>query len=258
MGSQINALQQYFELNTKRPLTKWSHYFEVYDRHLAKYRGREIVIVEIGVFHGGSLQMWKSYFGPKAKIYGIDINPACKAFEEENIHVIIGSQNDQLFLEELKKTLPPIDILIDDGGHMMLQQILTFKVLFSHIKGEGVYICEDTHTSYWLTYGGGVGRQGTFIEFSKKLIDKLNAYHSEQSVLQPDDYTKSINGIFFYDSVVVVEKTNRTKPVIINSGTFPAEPASPSLSFTRKLKNSTLYLINKTLRGLRLPGFRWR
>lgn len=115
--------------------------------------------------------MWKNYFGPKAKIYGIDVNPKCKELEEENIKIFIGSQADRKFMKEIKKLIPPVDILIDDGGHTMHQQIVSYEELFDHVKNNGVYLCEDVLTSYWLKYGGGNKRKGTFIEYSKNFID---------------------------------------------------------------------------------------
>jgi len=113
----MNELEQYFEKNDKRLINKYQHYFDVYDRHFSKYKGQEITIVEVGVFQGGSLQMWRSYFGPKAKIWGIDIDPRCKLLEEQNTNIIIGSQEDETFLESIYDITGPIDILIDDGGH---------------------------------------------------------------------------------------------------------------------------------------------
>ena len=64
----MNDLERYFHANDDRLIDKWSHYFNIYDQYFSKYRDREIVILEIGVFQGGSLQMWKNYFGPKDKI----------------------------------------------------------------------------------------------------------------------------------------------------------------------------------------------
>ena len=133
-----------------------------------------------GYQQGGSLQMWKDYFGKDAKIYGIDINPQCKELEEPNIKILIGSQSDRNFLKEVRRQIPPIDILIDDGGHTMVQQIVSFEELFDYVKEDGVYLCEDLHTSYWIEYSGGHKRRGTFIEYSKNFIDYLNAYHSQQ------------------------------------------------------------------------------
>lgn len=257
----MNDLQHYFEQNKNRQINKWTHYFEVYEKHFARYRNKELTILEIGVFQGGSLQLWKSYFGPRAKIYGIDINPACKQLEEENISIFIGSQSDRQFLKDVKNKIPPVDILIDDGGHTMLQQIITFEELFGHIKEDGVFLCEDLHTSYWLEYGGGHKRSGTFIEYSKNFIDLLNAYHSEQQSLQPTKFTESVDSLHFYDSILVIEKKKRSAPKQITSGqeSFNDEAYKEvRKSIVWQLKYHILFIINAGLRFFRLPGFKWR
>ncbi|RKR80851.1 methyltransferase family protein [Mucilaginibacter gracilis] len=246
----MNDLQNYFNNNTGRVINKWSQYFDVYDRHFSKYRGKDIVILEIGTFHGGSLQMWKDYFGPKAKIYGIDINPNCKEVEEENIKIMIGSQSDRDFLKKVKSEIPPIDILIDDGGHTMLQQIVTFEELFDHVKSDGIYLCEDLHTSYWMDWGGGYKRHGTFIEYSKNFIDYLHAYHSRQKSFQVNSFTKSVNSLHYYDSVLVIEKRPTPKPISSETGTTKiAFTRNDHPDFFRKIK----YKCNRWLSYFRLP-----
>ncbi|EHQ27841.1 class I SAM-dependent methyltransferase [Mucilaginibacter paludis] len=247
----MNDLEEYFKKNTSRVITKWSQYFEVYDRHFSKYRGKEIVLLEIGTFHGGSLQMWKEYFGDKAKIYGIDINPNCKEVEEDNIQIFIGSQSDRTFLKKVKSEIPPIDILIDDGGHTMLQQIVSFEELFDHIKPDGVYLCEDMHTSYWLDYGGGYKRRGTFVEYSKNFIDYINAYNSHQKSLQVSSFTTSVNSLHYYDSMLVIEKRPTPKPFSSRTGTIeiPFKKGQGKLSIAKKFK----YNYNKLLNFFRLP-----
>ena len=74
----MNELEKYFFSNTGNLIHKWRHYFEIYDRHFSRYRGSDVHVLEIGAYQGGSLQMWKHYFGPSAQIYGVDINPECK------------------------------------------------------------------------------------------------------------------------------------------------------------------------------------
>ena len=150
----MNHLEKYFRANEKRQIHKFYHYFDIYDRYFSQYRGKEITFMEIGVFQGGSLQMWKDYFGPQARIIGVDIDPRCKELEEDNIEIHIGSQSDRKFLRDLKTKIPKVDILLDDGGHTMRQQIVTFEELFDHVKPEGLFLCEDLHTSYFLEYGG--------------------------------------------------------------------------------------------------------
>ena len=249
----MNELEQYFEKNDKRLINKYQHYFDVYDRHFSKYKGQEITIVEVGVFQGGSLQMWRSYFGPKAKIWGIDIDPRCKLLEEQNTNIIIGSQEDESFLESIYDITGPIDILIDDGGHTQKQQITTFNILFDKIKNDGVYLCEDVHTSYWLSYGGGSNRMGTFIQFTKKLIDKLNAFHSEENSLQVDSFTKSAKSIHYYDSIVVIEKGIITKPTSKMTGHYSFNEKIKK-SFLEKIIVRLIIILNKTLRIFKLKG----
>jgi len=211
-GKQLNDLEKYFGEKEHLPIHKCLNYFGVYDIFFSKYRGKPLVMVEIGISDGGSLQMWKEYFGPQSRIIGIDINPKCQALEEPGIEVFIGDQEDRSFWSKFKTDVPHIDILLDDGGHTANQQSITFQEMFVHITEDGVYMCEDLHTSYWSDFNGGYLREGTFIESSKKLIDSINAWHSESNSLQPDVYTKSMKGIHFYDGIAVIEKSKREKP----------------------------------------------
>lgn len=196
-------------------LNKWEHYIDIYDSFFSKYRNKEIVMLEIGVAHGGSLQMWRKYFGENALLIGVDINPECKQFETGNTKIFIGSQEDEKFLSGLKKQIPQLDILLDDGGHTMMQQIKTFEFLYSHIKEQGIYVCEDLHTSYWNEYGGGYKRNSSFIEYSKNLIDNINGWHArKQSKKRMHNIlTETIFGLHFYDSMLFIEKKKIGKPV---------------------------------------------
>jgi len=258
----MNDIEKYFRQNDKRLINKWVHYFDIYDRHFARFRDKEITILEIGVSYGGSLQMWKNYFGAKAKIYGIDVNPQCKELEEDNIKIFIGSQSDRKFLKEIKRQIPPIDILIDDGGHSMHQQIVSYEELFDHVKDDGVYLCEDLHTSYWLKYGGGYKRKGTFIEYSKNFIDYLHAYHSKQNALKVNKFTECVDSIHYYDSILVIEKRKREKPYFEKTGSISFQNSTQNKSkiSKAKIKITRIFLtnINKVLRFLRLPSFIWR
>jgi cephalosporin hydroxylase len=216
----MNDLYKYFTENTGRLITKWNHYFQIYDKHFSRFRGTDVHVVEFGVSHGGSLQMWKQYFGPNAKIYGIDINPHCKQLEEEQVEIFIGDQEDRDFLKSLTEKIPRIDILIDDGGHSMKMQINTYEELFPYIDKNGVYLCEDLHTSYRPDFVGGYKKRGTFIEYSKNFIDYINAWHSvQQNRLSVTDFTKSVHSLHYYDSILVIEKRPIEKPFDRKTGT---------------------------------------
>ena len=201
-----NPLERYFRENTGRRIHKWMHYFDAYHRHFERFRGREITVVEFGVSQGGSLQMWRSYFGRASQVIGVDIDPRCKEFEEPGIRVRIGDQEDRDFLRALASEVGPIDIVIDDGGHTMAQQIATFEVLYPAMSPDGVFLVEDVHTSYWPHYAGGLQRDGTFIEYAKRLVDQLTAFHSREPEFVVDDFTRTTRSMHFYDSIVVFER----------------------------------------------------
>jgi hypothetical protein len=214
----VNDLERYFTENTGKLIHKWKHYFEIYDRHFARFRGQEITLVEFGVSEGGSLDMWKSYFGEKVRIVGVDVNPWCQRFASKGIEIVTADQADVNFLRAFRKTFGKIDILIDDGGHTMAQQINTFEELFPAVDENGVYLCEDLHTSYWQEFGGGYLRPGTFIEHAKRYIDQLNAWHSKTPQFTVSEFTRSAHSMHFYDSVLVIEKRRITEPYALMTG----------------------------------------
>lgn len=217
----MNSLKEIFISHQGNMIYKWHHYFSIYENHFNRLRNlnETIVIVEIGVLNGGSLQLWKKYFGPKAVIYGIDIHSDCLKYEEDQINIRIGSSADKLFLNKLKSEIPQIDILIDDGSHRMNHQIVAFNNLWDSVSDKGLYLVEDTHTSYWNEFGGGIRRSGTFINFTHHLIDSMHAWYSEQSRFKIDKFSKTISSIHYYDSIVVFEKCCiKEKPFTIKSG----------------------------------------
>ena len=239
----MNDLEQFFNRHTGRLIHKLAHYFEIYDRHFSHFRGRAVNVVEFGVSQGGSLQMWKHYFGPDAKLFGVDINPNCKRFEEPGVQIFIGDQGDRDFLSSLAKALPPIDILIDDGGHTMQQQIRTFEALFPIIQPHGIYLCEDLCTSYWREFGGGYRRRGSFIEYSKNFVDALHAWHTRQPQrFNTTDFTRSVRSVHYYDSVVVIEK----RPTVAPTHRRVGEASFPDY---RPPKRGVLAWIKRRVRG---------
>ncbi len=208
----LNDLERFYFNKEHKILNKWMHYFEAYDRFFSKYRGKDITVLEIGVFKGGSLQMWKDYFKTSinnVRIYGIDVDPDCKTLEEEGIKIFIGSQEDRGFLKMVREEIGKVDILIDDGGHTMKQQIVTFEELFDLVADDGVYLCEDLHTSYMENYGGGYKCE-TFIEYSKNLVDYLHAQYSETDRLKENKYSETIKFITYCDSMIFIEKKKKT------------------------------------------------
>ncbi|GAB3296475.1 class I SAM-dependent methyltransferase [Epidermidibacterium keratini] len=203
-----------------RGVQKWSQYFAAYENHLARFEGRPVRLLEIGVNRGGSLQLWKKYLGPRAIIVGLDIDPACKQVEEPQIHVRIGSQTDTALLQSIDDEFGPFDVVLDDGSHQNAHQIATMEFLYPRMSPTGVYLVEDVHTSYMERYAGGLHREGTFIERAKHLIDELHADYAGEA-LAPSAFTRSTTSLHFYDSVVAFERAPHPQAVSVDRGHPP-------------------------------------
>ena len=205
-------------------------------------------MIEIGINKGGSIKLWHSYFKNMLLFIGIDINPECKKYEKifKNTHILIGDQGNKEFLEKIVDKVDNIDIIIDDGGHQFHQQINSFKYLFKKLNYNGIYIVEDTHTSYDNyaniypdnhVYGGGKNNSKTAIEFFKNLCDELTcwAFTKEHGICPSytpkqlswlsfiktqgitenylDYFRENIFSITFYDSMIVIKKKKKECPL---------------------------------------------
>jgi len=236
MAPDVAALQaprgdltDLFFAHDGRLLTKWVHYLGVYERHLDPFRSgfpvdggtRPLRLLEIGVLQGGSMQLWRKYLGPDAVIFGVDVDPRCAGFDGTEGRVRIGSQADQGFLRAVVEEMGGVDVVIDDGSHRAKDQRLSFDALFPLLSFGGLYIAEDTHTSYWpWEYSGGLRRPGTFVEVAKGLVDGMHAWYYGWPHSRRNRWAKTeISAVSFYDSMVVIEKNRRQAPGMVNVGT---------------------------------------
>jgi 23S rRNA U2552 (ribose-2'-O)-methylase RlmE/FtsJ len=235
MGARIKMvddgfLQKYYLSNGDKILNKWFHYFDIYERHFERFREMSPKVLEIGVSGGGSLQMWKAYFGQGAQIVGIDIDPECKKHEGDGIDIFIGSQDSPALIDEIVAKYTDFDIVIDDGSHIMRHMMKSFELLYHKVKPDGLYLVEDLHTAYEDEYEGGLKRAGTFIEFIKDKIDELNATYTGGEV-PVSAFTRSTDCIAIYDGIVVFEKKpqGRRQAAVTSSMALAPPPRAKSL-----------------------------
>ena len=157
--------------------------------------------------------MWQDYFGAASRLAFLDIDPNCKIFEVPGVAVEIGDQSDHGFLQNIAAKHGPFDIIIDDGGHKMDQQKASFNGLWAQLSDGGLYVVEDTHTSYWPGFGGGFRAQKSFVEFSKDLVDRMHSWYTDQDEVFPfHPIAKELTSVQFYDSMVVFEKKLKLEP----------------------------------------------
>ncbi len=195
-----NPLWDYFQGHTEGlGIFKWEHYFEVYHRHFQRFIGKPVDLLEIGIFSGGSLGMWRSYFGEQCHVYGVDIDEKCRRYESKEISVFIGDQEDRNFWKSFREQVNGVDLIVDDGGHTPAQQQTTLEEMLPFLRPGGVYVCEDIH---------GIGNQ--FNAFAAALVDNLNAHQltargsALKSAVTP--FQAHVHSIHFYPYIVVIEK----------------------------------------------------
>lgn len=136
-------------------------YTEFYDYYFSKYKENCPTILEIGVEMGGSIRMLNDYFHGNCEIWCIDINAYCKDIAESvgsNIHFVQLDQSDGNALRNFTESLftTRFDIIIDDGSHVCTHQMHTLKYLYKYLNNDGIYIIEDTHTTFSPMYNENV------------------------------------------------------------------------------------------------------
>lgn len=210
VGSNLKALATIY--GTDKWGTHW--YAQHYEKHFAPLRRKRLNILEIGIGGyddpqegGNSLRAWRTYF-PKSRIYGIDIHDK-SVHNERRIKTFQGSQVDEDFLAEVMSAIGRVDIVIDDGSHENAHVLSSFKYLFPRLSDNGIYVIEDTQTSYWQGYGGSsdnLNRSDTTMGFLKGLVDGLNHIEFENEAYEPDYYDRHITAMHFYHNIVFIQK----------------------------------------------------
>jgi hypothetical protein len=196
---------------------KWNHqwYVQHYEALFSRLRRKRINFLEIGVGGdenprdgGKSLRMWRVYF-PKGRIYGIDINDK-RPHDRRRIRTFRGSQADPEFLDEVVRRIGKIDVILDDASHINSHIIFTFQHLFPHLASGGIYIVEDTQTSYWPGFfeGNATDRNDltTAMGYFKSLTDGMN-WREFRNSYTPNYLDLNIESIAFYHNLIVIKKS---------------------------------------------------
>lgn len=225
---------------------KHSAYFQVYEELLSKYRNKKITFVEVGVLNGGSLFMWRDFFGLEARIIGVDFNPLAKRWEEDGFEIFIGSQSSPDFWRDFFSSIGMVDVLLDDGGHTNEQQIVTTHQSIPFIKDGGLLIVEDVHASYFKDFGNP--SKYSFINYAKLFIDGINARFPGVEVVK-NMFRDAVYSAHFYDSIVAFSVDRRKCFVsswTSNEGrTFEAEDYRHHDSLARKTNQALIGAFKK-------------
>ena len=202
---------------------KWTHYFPIYEAIFGPIRNEPLRILEIGIWRGASLKLWRQYFSnPKTIIVGVDVLPQCRQLDAPSagIHIRIGSQADPEFLRKIVEEFGPFDLIMDDGSHNSSHIITSFNHLYADgLKDNGIYFVEDLHANYWHPWRDS---KKSFLDVCKELMEEMHAHYR---VSTPEDFmteppstrvisslevpriTTMIREIRIFDSIVAIYKS---------------------------------------------------
>jgi 23S rRNA U2552 (ribose-2'-O)-methylase RlmE/FtsJ len=208
-------------------------FVEPYEYFFLPFKNSPIKFFEIGIAKGGSLKMWRDYF-PNAMVYAIDIND-CSQFESERVKTFIADQSDRSKLQTfIDKYGSDFDIILDDGGHSMDQQQISFGFLFKHVKPGGYYVIEDVHTSLsdlFPYYGADEDEKNTTFN----MIYHFNRHSTIRSIYMQTEEMEYLNNNIDYCNLFFKNNT-------INSMTCIFKKLTPERSAIikearKKIKN---------------------
>lgn len=197
-GNDVSTFQELFKTLEYGSL-KNKFTFRTYEELFGRFRHKNPVILEIGVRGGGGTELFYKYFEDQCEIYGVDIEERVKRIQKKypQTQIFIGDQADPVFMKHVAETIgKPIDIVLDDGGHFMHQQIRSFEALFPFVREGGVYVIEDVQTSYNEKFNNHT--TPTLVEYFKTMTDKV-----VQGSLGSESQVKSIQ---FYKDMVAIQK----------------------------------------------------
>ena len=212
---RTTEVERLFATHSGGRCDRWRQYLPVYDRHLAAFRTSPVRFLEIGVANGGSFSVWRRFFGPEARLHGLDISrseEAIRRLAEVDAVLHIGDQTHVGLLSSIVDEVGgALDVVIDDGSHVSSHQIASFEALYPRLAPGGVYICEDVHTSYFESPSA---RRGSFVEYAKRRVDLLHSWYLDDGEGVSDDFARITRSVLFYDSMVVFERAciDKTEP----------------------------------------------
>lgn len=211
---------KHLQMHGGRPGAKWLHYVDIYDNLLGEFKLRSnygefsdsspLKLLEIGVHHGGSLEVWSTYFKNTIQTFGIDTNPNCGEILIPGVQIRIGSQDDARFLSRIISELGNPHIIIDDGSHHVDHVESTLRILWPYLQDDGVYVIEDTYTSYWRSHGGGYKKRKTIIELIKESIDILHQPYTKQRMpIRAQFLSGSLGSVTIHNSLIILRKSKK-------------------------------------------------
>ena len=149
--------------------------------------------------------MWRHYFGVNCYVHGVDLEEACKVYENTHTRIDVGDQADRMFWKRFKEMKPVIDIVVDDGGHFPEQQIITLEEMLPHLRPGGVYLCEDVHGE-WNLFSSYV--HGLAVGLNACVWTGTSEADSGETGCVATGFQAKVCSVHLYPFATVIERTD--------------------------------------------------
>lgn len=178
------------------------NYTSIYAEMFWPMREEAITLLEIGVWEGASLAMWREYF-TKAAIVGVDVDTG-RARDDyiEGTHIRQVDVTDEAALRRVIEEFGAFDVVIDDGAHLSHIARHAFGMLWPHVTPGGIYCVEDVHT-YWWPHANTPGCEEWLFDLARDCMGRGDSAHEK------NDHPTDIYAVGFYKSLAVIRKRNR-------------------------------------------------
>ena len=118
-------------------------YGKFYEKYFDKIRFDKLSILEIGSFHGNASASLFFYF-KNSILYAADIFPDLFRYKSKRItNFFVNSSEEKSIKENILDKNIQFDIIIEDAGHSLKDQIISIFMLFRSIKKGGLFIVEE-------------------------------------------------------------------------------------------------------------------
>lgn len=115
-------------------------YLPDYER-IAAELGDDASVCEVGVWHGGSLAMWRELF-PFGVVVGVDIDPGM-TWPPDTVRIVMPQDDPGLRGAVSVHAPDGYDLVVDDASHIGSLTEATFCSLWPLVKPGRYYVVED-------------------------------------------------------------------------------------------------------------------
>lgn len=169
-------------------------YARIYDALFVARADEPVTLVEIGVWEGASLRMWREYFThAETRIVGVDVDLSRNLYMDA-YGVELLQADAVTEAQKVAQWVGQADVVIDDGSHVAAHQAVTFGALWPRVRPGGRYCFEDVHT-YWWERANPANAEAWLFDLARDAMGRGNE--------QP---TSDIASVQFYQSLCVVQK----------------------------------------------------